>query len=95
MLVIVADYSASAANMECWLARQKQLLRQEGILLPDYLFDSEPDDMKATLRHLQQKYSGAEGYLKFCGLGEEEISSLKKRICSTTSLSFCNSFDFY
>ncbi len=81
--VVIADYSVSASNMESLLARQKQLLLQEGIRLPDYLFLSEPDDMRATLQYLQQRYSGAQGYLKFCGLDEKEIRCLKGRLGST------------
>lgn len=79
---IIADYSVSASNMESLLVRQRQLLLQEGIRLPDYLFASEPDDMRVTLQYLRQRYSGAEGYLKFCGLDKKEILCLKNRIGS-------------
>lgn len=79
---IVADYSVSASNMESLLARQRQLLLQEGIRLPDYLFASEPADMRATLQYLRRRYSGAEGYLKSCGLDENEINCLRNRIAA-------------
>jgi protein-tyrosine phosphatase len=78
--LILADYAVSAGNLGGSSALQQQLSKLYGFELPEYIFASEPSQMEKTIRHLEDKYGDAAGYLRFCGLSDSEILALKKLI---------------
>jgi protein-tyrosine phosphatase len=77
---IIADYSVSAANLAMEIALKKQQMKKAGYQVPDYIYVSDPEDMKVTLNYLKEKYISIEGYLNFCGMTAEEINLLRKRL---------------
>jgi protein-tyrosine phosphatase len=74
---ILADYAASSANMTGLIARQTAALRERGIEVPTYIFESRPEDMLVALEHLRAAYGSASGYLSACGLSRASIARLE------------------
>ena len=77
--LIVADYAVSERNLIGLFEQQHENLREMGVTVPEFVFGSRPEDMEATLRHLHKNYGGAAGYLKGCGLTDEEVKRLFDR----------------
>lgn len=78
--VIIADYSASEANMKETFQRQKEQMLQRGIEVPECAFQSRPEQMAETLKALDSKYGTADAYINTLGLKSEEISCLKQKL---------------
>jgi protein-tyrosine phosphatase len=77
--IIVEDYAISAVNLSAFVSFQKAQSLSNGQELPNYIFSSNPEDMKITIKHLKDKYKNAEGYFTMCGIIGEEIEELRKR----------------
>ena len=77
--LIVADYAVSEQNLLGLFDKQHEQLRQMGIEVPAFVFGSKAEDMHETLEHLRSHYGDAEGYLRACGLNQEEIRRLRRR----------------
>lgn len=78
--VIIADYAESESNMKDAFQSQKEQLLDIGIEVPEFAFQSKPDQMAATLDALTSKYGRADAYLSTLGLKAEEISCLKHKL---------------
>ena len=78
--IIVADYAVSAANLSEFIKAQKAQSLNHGQELPNYIFLSNPEDMKTTIGYLKSNYKDAAGYLATCGITVEEIEELRKRL---------------
>ncbi|NTV77832.1 MAG: tyrosine-protein phosphatase [Clostridiales bacterium] len=78
--IIVADYAVSAANLSEFIKAQKAQSLNHGQELPNYIFLSNPEDMKTTIWYLKSNYKDAAGYLATCGITVEEIEELRKRL---------------
>ncbi len=74
--VIIEDYSASEQYNTDIKIIQKEVKEQFGILLPDYLFESKPEQMEQTLEFFDRKYNSAPDYMKTIGLSNAEIEKL-------------------
>lgn len=78
--VIIADYAASESNMTETFQRQKEKLLVRGIEVPEYVFQSKPEQMAETLNILTFQYGTANAYINTLGLKFEEISCLKQKL---------------
>ncbi len=73
---ILADYEVSAENMRAVLERQKQAAREAGTPRPDYLYESQRQDMDRALKYIEKLFGTAEEYLRSIGLTRTEIRRL-------------------
>ena len=78
--LIVADYAATEGNMKQLFALQLAALSERGISGMDYLFTSRPEEMAATLSHVQSSYGGAAPYCRGIGLTESCIARLREKL---------------
>ena len=76
---IAEDYAASEENLRKQEIRQRAFYAQQGLAIPAHVFGSKPEDMEQTLSLLYREYGGAAGYLRACGLTQEELSRLISR----------------
>ena len=75
---IVADYALSGACLAgVYLDEARQRAAAQGFSY-DLLVLCDPDFMRATLAHLNQRYGGIEAYVRTAGLGEAEIDQLRR-----------------
>lgn len=79
--VITQDYSVSAVYMEPVFKRQKEQMREFGMEIPEYMLESQKEQMEITLNYLYENYGTVESYLEDIGLTEEEIRVLKEKLC--------------
>lgn len=77
--IIIDDYAMSEHNMRVATNKQKQTLRLRGIKIPNYIFQSNPKNMKYTLNYLKSHYKNSQNYLLQCGLLPKEIEIIKTR----------------
>ena len=77
--IIIEDYAVSGENMKPSFQAQRDLLKEEGIILPEYIFLSKPEDMRNTINYLHQKYGNVEEYLLQSGLSREEMYLFRQR----------------
>jgi protein tyrosine/serine phosphatase len=80
--VIAADYALTDANLRDWY---DEILAQtddpgERRRLENQIFTSFPETILATLEYLEERYGGAEGYLKQAGVSVEVIELLRARL---------------
>ena len=78
--VIVADYHVTTANMAPILERIRgaQVFKENGLAsAPDWIFESEPETMRAFLARMTQAYGGAEQWALAKGLTAAEIAQLR------------------
>lgn len=78
--VIAADYGASESNMKETFQQQLGLLKERGIDVPDYVFQSDSKEMLLTLEYLTKEYGSPESYIKTLNLEAEEIQVLKQKL---------------
>ena len=74
--VIIDDYSASEKYNTDIKIIQEEVKEQFGILLPDYLFESKPEQMEQTLEFFDRKYCNAPDYMRTIGLSNADIEKL-------------------
>ena len=72
--IVVADYSVSEANMRDIFKRQKAWLKKTfGIIPPDAVFSSAPEELETALAYLAEHYGTAESYLLQAGAAAQDI----------------------
>ncbi len=76
---IIEDYSASERYNTQIKEVQQEVLNQFGVLLPDYLFESKPEQMDRTLRFLESEYRDAASYMWEIGMTTKEIEALGEK----------------
>lgn len=76
---IIEDYSASERYNTQIKEVQQEVLNQFGVLLPDYLFESKPEQMERTLRFLESEYRDAASYMEKIGMTAKEIEALGEK----------------
>ena len=70
--IVVADYSVSEANMRDIFKRQKAWLKKTfGIIPPDAVFSSAPEELETALAYLAEHYGTAESYLLQAGAAHD------------------------
>lgn len=75
---IVTDYALSGACLAgVYLDEARQRAAAQGFSY-DLLVLCNPDFMRATLAHLNQRYGGIEAYVRAAGLGDAEIDQLRR-----------------
>lgn len=56
-------------------------MREFGMEIPEYMLESQKEQMEITLNYLYENYGTVESYLEDIGLAEEEIRVLKEKLC--------------
>ena len=74
--IIIEDYAATQVFQEDLRIQQLEFLEQQGISVPERVLLSEPQNIEAALSHLRLRYGGARGYLKECGIKNDDLDSL-------------------
>lgn len=75
---IVTDYALSGACLAgVYLDEARQRAAAQGLSY-DLLVLCDPDFMRVTLAHLNQRYGGIEAYVRTAGLGGAEIDRLRR-----------------
>lgn len=77
--VILRDYEVSGKNMLPVFDKQKEMLQQLHITIPEYVFESDRREMEKTICYLEERWKTAEEYMKSIGLNEE-IDQLKEKL---------------
>lgn len=80
---VVADYSASAANLAPLIQHLITQLTAQGLTIPDYAFSSHPEDMRRTITHLEQTWGSAAAYLQSSGLSPTFLHHLTTMLLPT------------
>ena len=76
--IVVADYSVSEANMRDIFKRQKAWLKKTfGIIPPDAVFSSAPEELETALAYLAEHYGTAESYLLQAGAAAQDIAAVR------------------
>jgi protein-tyrosine phosphatase len=78
---IVADYFLTQARLAPWL--EQQLAAEPDVSLHPEMIefrDTRAESLVAILRHLDEKYGGAEPYLRHGGLTTEDLDRLRSRL---------------
>ena len=75
---ILEDYSLSQVYSAENIKKQQAHLQSLGMDVPDYMFLSNPVDMKKALDYMREHYGEAEDYLLKAGLEKETIEKLKQ-----------------
>ena len=76
--IVVADYSVSEANMRDIFKRQKAWLKKTfGIIPPDAVFSSAPEELETALAYLAEHYGTAESYLLQAGAAAQDIAVVR------------------
>lgn len=77
---IVADYALSGACLAgVYLDEARQRAAAQGFSY-DLLVRCDPNFMRATLAHVNQRYGGIEAYVRAIGVGDAEIDRLRRAI---------------
>lgn len=75
---IVADYAATEQYLP---PRQHcQELAAQGIQIPLHVLQAQPHTMEKTLDYLLATWGGAAQYFAACGLSQEQVEALKKKL---------------
>jgi protein-tyrosine phosphatase len=77
---VIADYAATQEYMKEIFPRQVADLTARGLVVPHYVMESPPENMRLTLEYLYENYQSAGKYFKGIGLSDEEIEKLKKKL---------------
>ena len=78
---IVVDYEPSGKNIAEQIKKQKQQLKECGIMnIPDEIFESKAETMCKLLDYLEDKYDGPVNYLRKIGLSDLEIEQIRKKM---------------
>lgn len=80
--VIIEDYKVSGKNIIPIADRQTRMLKEKGIVLPHYIFESKEEDMRDTLKFLNQEYGGIAGYLQELGISGASVWKIMNRLCA-------------
>lgn len=80
--IIIDDYKVSGANIVPLAKKQTAFLKERGMVVPQYIFESKEEDMRETLLFLEKEYGGIAGYLKALHISGETVWKLIKRICN-------------
>lgn len=78
--IVIADYAVSRKNLEPLISMQRATIEKMGIEVPDYVFDSEPSQMKRAIDFIMDSYGSITAYLKSAGLTGKEINDIKERL---------------
>lgn len=77
--VILQDYAASAENIRPLAQRQADYLRTQGIAIPPYVFQSEPENIQLAMDFIQEQFGSAENYLVQAGCSEAVLREIKEQ----------------
>lgn len=78
---IVADYGVTETYMAAKFEAQRAAAAAAGFDLPDFLFRSQPEEMRRTLEHLHTAWGSAEAYLTGpAGCSSELIARLREKL---------------
>jgi len=74
---IISDYAMSYDLLKSYLEADKAMLKAKGLIYPDHVFRSDPENIMRFIEHLEAKYKTAEDYLKNAGVTNEEMAIIK------------------
>lgn len=78
--VVVADYTASYGNLGPLFEKQKALMREAGIEIPEYVMRSDPEEIGMALDWVEQHHGTAEQYLRHIGVPAPALEEIKSRM---------------
>jgi len=78
--VIIADYTASYANIQQDIEKTIDFYQQNGISFSPSLFRSDPEWMEQTLQAFNQKYGAIENWMALAGLSDKELTTLRTKL---------------
>ena len=77
---VVDDYAATYPLMQPVFESQLAEAAGYGMALPEFLFRSEPENMRQFIAHIKAGYGDAESYFETLGFSHDEIRALKKML---------------
>lgn len=77
---IAGDYALTERAMKDVFPMQKADMEARGLVVPDYVLQSPPENMYKTLAYLRDAYGSAAGYLAHIGLSGAEVDALRTRM---------------
>lgn len=77
---VIGDYAFTETAMKDLFVEQTKDLESRGFTVPPHIMQSPPENMEITLRHLKERYTSAENYLRCIGLSGESIQKLKDKL---------------
>ena len=84
---VIEDYLLTERYASAWLAELYEVRKQEG-RDPDlaaWVTDYRAEVMERTLDHLDQRYGGAEGYVREIGLSDDAIGAVRSALVAPAS----------
>ena len=83
--LVVDDYAATYPLMRPVFDSQLAEAAAHGMNVPAYLFQSEPENMRQFIEHINAAYGGAENYFETLGFSRDEIEALKTLLVGESS----------
>jgi len=80
---VVADYCVSEVYLRQVYAEMEEASRLCGGDIDSGFYRTEPAAMRAVLAWLAERFGGAAGYLRACGLTEAELDTLREKLTCT------------
>ncbi len=78
---VIADYAESYENLKAMVIAQiKGAKELYGMDIPEYVFLSEPAQMRRAIAHLEEKYDGVDGYCAAIGMDGAEAAALRAKL---------------
>lgn len=78
--VILADYAASYGNLAPLFAAQKAKMKEMGIVIPEHVMRSDPEELELAMDWMEQNHGTAERYLLHTGLEPSLLEEIKSRL---------------
>ena len=75
---IVADYARTEQYVRQMMDARILELAGQGIVYPEHVFRTHPDNIRTAMRHIQERYGGSHQYLLDCGVQEHAIQRIRK-----------------
>lgn len=84
--VILADYTASNANMSEELVKDEKLMEiLGGDVVPAGAFQALPETMLTLIGHLERHYGSVMGYLERIGVSADDVVALRRKFVESAS----------
>lgn len=77
---IISDYAVSQELMKEIFPRQLADLESRGLVVPQFVMESPPENMNKTLQYLSDHYHSIENYFLTIGFTLEEITNIYKKL---------------
>ena len=78
--VVVTDYTASYGNLTPLFEKQRAMMREAGIEIPEYVMRSDPEEIGMALDWVEQHHGTAERYLRHIGVPAPALAEIKARM---------------